>query len=81
MNIKEMIRKFITTELNENGNGNHFGDSDSLLESGVLDSFGMMKLLTFIESSFSIQLATQELMPEYFESINAISGLIAAKTA
>lgn len=83
MENKDIVRDFIVTQLAESGNGNGNGikDTDSLLDTGVLDSFGMMHLLSFLEERFQMQLDSEELMPENFDTIDAISQLVRAKVA
>lgn len=85
MDTKDIVRDFIVTQLvdsgNGNGNGNGIKDTDSLLDTGILDSFGMMHLLSFLEERFQMQLDSEELMPENFDTIDAISQLVRAKAA
>lgn len=54
--------------------------TDPLLESGVVDSMGILEIVTFIESDFSIQLTDEEVLADTFQSIETISELIATKT-
>jgi acyl carrier protein len=50
-----------------------------LLGRGVIDSVNMLKLLAFIEERFGIRISDDELIPENFETINAICKLIEKK--
>jgi acyl carrier protein len=43
-----------------------------LLETGILDSLALLRLLVFLEQEFSIQVDDFELIPDNFNSINAI---------
>jgi len=49
---------------------------ENLLDSGILDSLGIMKLLEYLERTFSISVDEEDLLPENFESINAIILLL-----
>jgi acyl carrier protein len=49
---------------------------DDLLSEGVLDSFGMMKLIRFIESKFEVQVRPQDMTVDNFTSIASISSYI-----
>lgn len=77
MNIREEIREFLLKgeELDV-----PIDDDESLLESGIIDSLKMVELLTFIEKQFAIDVEDDELMPENFDSINAITNFIGRKT-
>lgn len=56
-------------------------DAASLLESGVLDSTGVMELVAFIEETFRLNLDDADLTPENLNSIDRIHALIARKRA
>ena len=55
-------------------------DGDPLLESGILDSLGVLDLVHFAEQEFSIQIADEELTPENFQSVNCITNFVRGKT-
>jgi len=54
-------------------------DEDSLLEKGIVDSAGMLELVSFIEARYSIKIDDDELMPENFDSLKAIENFINSK--
>ena len=54
-------------------------NSDPLLESGTLDSMGVLEVVTFIEQQYSICVSDDDLVPEHFQSIDRIAGFIAGK--
>ena len=56
-------------------------ESDSLLESGLIDSMGVLELVTFLESTFSIQVADEEVVPENLDTIAGIVAYVRRKRA
>ena len=56
-------------------------DSDALLESGMLDSQGVLEVVEFIEQKFSISVADEDLVPENFQTIARISAFVQSKMA
>jgi acyl carrier protein len=56
-------------------------DSDPLLESGVLDSLGVLDLVSFVEQEFSVHVADDELVPENFQTIDRIAAFIESKSS
>jgi acyl carrier protein len=56
-------------------------DDESLLESGVMDSTGILELVAFLETVFSIQMADAEIVPENLDSIAAIAHYLERKLA
>ncbi len=51
------------------------GDSQNLITAGILDSFSMIKLISFIESEFGVKPDMEELTPENFNSVETISEM------
>jgi acyl carrier protein len=76
MNTKETIRDFIVNEMLHGSLSTPLGDDDQLVESGIIDSLGVMTLLSFLDEKFSIQVSGDDLVPENFASISAIAALI-----
>ncbi len=76
MNTKDTIREFISVEILQDALATSLTDQDLLIESGVIDSLGIMTLLTFLEDKFSIQIPGEDLMPENFSSISSIATLV-----
>ena len=51
-------------------------DTDPLLENGVLDSLGILEVVTFLEQEFHFILNDDDLMPENFQSIECIAAFV-----
>jgi len=51
----------------------------SLLDSGIIDSTGVMELVTFIESKYGIKVKVEELIPENLDSVDNILRLLKTK--
>ena len=78
--LKTQIRDFII----ENflfGNANGLKDDTSFLEEGIIDSTGVLELVTFLEENFAIQVEDEELIPENLDSIDNVSGYLERKRA
>jgi acyl carrier protein len=78
MSHHDDIRTFLAGELGRRLDG--VSNSDSLLESGVLDSLAVMKLAAFLEGRYGITIGEDDLMPEYFDTIDAVAELVASKS-
>jgi len=79
MDVKHQIKQFILSEIVSNNGEVSLEDTDPLLESGIIDSLGMMKLLLFLEESFSILAADEDLMPETFGTVESLSLWVETK--
>ncbi|WP_234446603.1 acyl carrier protein [Luteimonas sp. MC1750] len=51
----------------------------SLLESGVIDSMGVLLLVTWLEQDFGFVVDDDEVLPDNLDSIAAIDGFIVRK--
>lgn len=47
--------------------------SEDLLSSGVLNSLGILKLVSFVEERFDIRIPDEDVVFENFQSIDALS--------
>jgi acyl carrier protein len=54
-------------------------DATPLLEAGIVDSLGVLELVTFLESSFLIKIADEELTPDNFASIANMASFVGQK--
>lgn len=55
--------------------------SASLLDTGTLDSTGVMDLVAFLETTYGIEIADEELVPENLDSVDKIVSFIDRKRA
>ena len=61
------------------GKANGLKDDTSFLEEGIIDSTGVLELVTFIEEHFKIQIEDEELIPENLDSINNVVAYLKGK--
>lgn len=69
------IHKFIEDDLLM-GQGVDFGSDDALLEEGIIDSLGLLEVVTFIETEFDITVDDAEVTLDNFGSVNAIAAFV-----
>jgi acyl carrier protein len=78
--VNSTVRQFIMRNFSL-ARARAFTDEDPLLESGIVDSVGVLDLVTFIESEFQVSVVDDELIPENFNSIERIVSYIETKRA
>lgn len=54
-------------------------NSQSLLETGVIDSTGVLELIAFLEQTYGITVADEEIVPENLDSIDNMTRYLASK--
>ena len=55
--------------------------ADVLLSSGLIDSFHLVDLATFVEDTFGVLIADYELTPDTFDTLGQLAALIEARQA
>lgn len=61
------------------GDRERIRDDTSFLESGIIDSTGMLELVGFLEERFSIRVEDEEFVPENLDSLQNLSAYIGRK--
>ncbi len=79
--IETNIYDFIVTELLYEKDLHNLGVADHLLGEGMLDSLGIMRIVSFCEETFGVQIPDEEIVPEHFENIQAIAALVQGQLA
>lgn len=77
VNTREVIRGFVS----ETFFVDQFGDGDSFLQSGIIDSTGMLELVAFIEQKFGLKLADTELVPKNLDSLDNLCAFLERKSS
>lgn len=75
----DAILQYIKTNLAEEDMEGELKKSDNLLESGIIDSLGMMKLVNFMERKFNVQIPFGDITTENFMTVEKINHYIAHK--
>ena len=76
--IKEQIRTFVTSNFYV-ADPAALKDEESLLDSGVIDSTGVLEVIAFIEDTFSFTVEDMEMLPENLDSIERITNFVIRK--
>ena len=74
--VASTIKRFVCSELAPEVDPAELQDDDSLLDSGILDSFGIMTLLDFLQQDFGVEIPAEDIEPDNFETIAAIAKTV-----
>lgn len=80
MDTKDQIREFITKNFYLTNPGT-LSDDLSLLESGLVDSTGVLEILAFVEQQFGISVQDDEIVPDHFDGVARIAAFVESKRA
>jgi len=78
MEVSAVIRQFIVENFIFGEDGN-LKEETSFLESGIIDSTGILELVSFLEEKFGISIADEELVPENLDSIANVVAYLTKK--
>jgi acyl carrier protein len=78
MQIENKIREFVLKNLYYSEDA-PFGDEDSFLETGVIDSMGVMELVAFVQSEFAVAVGQEEIVVDNFDSIRKLADFVRTK--
>ena len=63
------------------GDSSCLKDDTSFLQERIIDSTGILEIITFLEEQFSITINDDELLPENLDSLNNIDAFLKRKMA
>jgi acyl carrier protein len=76
---KTVIKTFIVDNFLF-GKADGLSDRTSFLEEGLIDSTGILELVTFLEKRFGIQVEDDVLVPENLDSLENLAAYLARKS-
>ena len=76
MNVSQALEEFIIRDLMVADGDVSLSADASLIESGIVDSLGILRLVAFIEENFSVVVDDIDVVPENFDTINAMNSLV-----
>lgn len=77
--VSQQIKDFILKSFLFTDDASALGNDQSLMSTGVLDSTGILELITYVEETFGIKVADEEMLPENFDSVDAVSAFVSRK--
>ncbi len=77
--IKEKMKTFIVNNFLLGANADDLSDNDSFLEKGIIDSTGILELVSFAQEEFDIKIEDAELVPDNLDSLNNLEAFITKK--
>jgi acyl carrier protein len=79
--LSDKIKEFIRTEVSPELQLSQLTDEEPLIESGVIDSLGVLKIMSFLDESFGVDLSSEEIRLENFKNVRTICDLVARQAS
>ncbi len=75
---RQQIHDFVAGIAQQKGVAD-IGAGEGLTESGIVDSLAIFRLVSFLEETFGVRIADDEIINENFASVDAIDKMVTAK--
>jgi acyl carrier protein len=79
MSVEKTLRRFILQNYLFTDDDSALSNSDSFLERGIIDSTGILELISFLEEQVGIKVEDEEMIPENLDSIDNLLAFISRK--
>jgi acyl carrier protein len=79
MSIAQTIERFIVDEIMFGNSNIRIDPEQSLIESGILDSLALLRLIGFIEEQFGVVVEDGEVVPDNFQSLSRTEAFVQQK--
>jgi acyl carrier protein len=77
--LESVINDYISREFVQDASLLPLGNATSLLETGILDSLSLLRLVVFVQERFGITMDDADLVPENFDSVDAICAYLRSR--
>ena len=77
--MEAIVNDYISRELVQDATLLPLGNATSLLETGILDSLSLLRLVVFIQERFGIVVDDVDLVPENFDTVDAICAYLRSR--
>ena len=77
--ITSQVRGFIFEQFLFNTDSGDLANDASFLETGIVDSTGILEIIAFLEETYGISIEDEELVPENLDSVNNVVSFIERK--
>ena len=81
MAIAQQVRAFILNNYLFTDDESKLRDDESLMQSGAMDSTGILELIMFLEETFGIKVADDEMAPANLDSVTNVVAYVMRKQA
>lgn len=80
MDVKDRVQRFVLENFYV-VDPSQITDEVSLLDNGIINSTGVLEVISFLEGEFGISVEDEEIVPENLDSISRIAGFVQGKAS
>ncbi len=79
MTVEQELREFVVRNFLYGDESAGLEETDSFIERGIIDSTGVLEIVSFLETRFGIAMRDDELVPDNLDSIEKIARFVLGK--
>jgi acyl carrier protein len=79
LDIKKQVKEYIFDNFIMGSSSVEISGDTSFLGVGIIDSTGVLELISFLEETFRIEVGDEEMIPENLDSLNQIEKFVTKK--
>ncbi len=76
MTLKQELIHYIQANLLDETAKMPIGENEPLIDRGIIDSMGLMKIMLFIEEKTGIRIPDDDVLPDNFQSVSSIERMV-----
>lgn len=77
--LKAQLRQYVVDTFLFGEEGDGLDDGASLLEAGIIDSTGVLEVVSMLEENYGVEVGDDELVPENFDSLERLAAFVTRK--
>lgn len=77
--ILKEVREYVIENFMLGEEEDELSDSQSFLESGLIDSTGILEVIAFLEETYDIVIEDEEMIPENLDSVENVARFVVSK--
>lgn len=81
MQVRDKIRSFILENFLFTDDQSKLQDNQSFIETGLIDSTGILEVISFLQDEFVIDVQDEEMVPDNLDSVDRIVNFVCRKKA
>ncbi len=78
--VLNRVRAYVIENLLVGDEEAGFSDDQSFLETGMIDSTGILEVILFLENEFDLEISDEEMVPENLDSVASIGRFVLSKS-
>ena len=77
--LVKRVREYVVENFLLGEEEDEFSNEQSFLESGLIDSTGILEMITFLEETYQIDIEDEEMIPDNLDSVERVVRFVASK--